>query len=1162
MKLLKLELSGFKSFADTVTLGFGAGVTAIVGPNGCGKSNISDAVRWVLGEQSARLLRGGKMEDVIFQGAVGRRPVNLTEVSLFIDNSEGDLPIAYREVVITRRLSRSGQSEYCINRSPVRLRDVHDLLRGTGLGSDAGVVMEARMIDLLLSDRAEERRSMFEEAAGIGLYRDRKHSTERRLEETATDLQRLEDLLAEVQSQIRSLARQKGKAERHAKLMEEKFGVQLTLAGRLLDELAARARELEASHAALKVEVPELRQAVAGSTARQEQASRERARAEEHRTLVARDLAAVQLALGKLDGDLAVSAERLAGTKARRDRDEDERHQVALRTQQATLEREAADADRREAEAEHARIQEQLRQRAQAEDEVRARLAAHREQQRREEQAAQAGAQSLRELEGERTALETEWASLRESRAHHQAHQTTIEREYATAEARAQGLEQEADDRGRQTLIATAAADRARHLLAETREQEATERDRHRLAEEGLAQLTARRGALEELERDRVGLAPAAQALLSARDQFGAGVLGPLSDFISTGTEDAELAERLLGEWMHAILVRDWPAVEAVRAWYQRAQPGALVLLPVEPGPPAVAGSGAQPLSDRLAAHGPAQPWIDALLRGSDVLDPAGCVIKRPTGAVLLTGRAGPSGPIRRRADLAALGREIAAQESRVQDARDRLEATRARLAEAERAAADAATLVERARDRERQAIAARDDAHRLLFNLGRERGEAQGQVSRVGERIARAERRLGEIGVSIREGELARVRSEDALAAARARLAALETEQESAREERVHWQVQEAHVAARLRAATERLDRATQTIALAQQAAAALVSEIGVLDRERGQLEAQHAEWLEQRKERSATLAELEAACAGAEANLSGASAALDAANEEVATLRATLERATDEFHRLEVELTEVAGVRRGIVDRIETEWRGRFEDLVGRAQPVDLDRDALESELQRIAAALEAIGPVNPLAVEEHADEVKRFEFLSGQRDDLVAARQSLLQAIREIDGTARALFLETFTAVQANFQRVFHTLFGGGECELRLASPDDPLESEIEIHAAPRGKKTQRIHLLSSGERTLVAVSLLFSIYLTKPSPFCLMDEVDAPLDDANVGRFTTLLHEFKSDTQFIVITHNPRTMQAADAVYGVTMQEPGVSTIVGVRLGEPDVRVRAA
>ena len=284
MRLTKLELSGFKSFADTVTLTFEDGVTAIVGPNGCGKSNVSDSVRWVLGEQSARLLRGGKMEDVIFQGSSARRPVNVTEVSLFLDNSSGDLPIAYREVVVTRRLSRSGQSDYLLNGSPVRLRDIQDLLRGTGLGSDAGVVIEAKMIDLLLSDRAEERRSLFEEAAGIGLYRDRKHSTERRLEETAVDLQRLEDLIAEVQSQIRSLARQRGKAERHAKLSEEKFSVQLTLARKQLERLAQEDAGMEVRYAELTEALPAARQRLTESDARRDETAHARSAAEARRT--------------------------------------------------------------------------------------------------------------------------------------------------------------------------------------------------------------------------------------------------------------------------------------------------------------------------------------------------------------------------------------------------------------------------------------------------------------------------------------------------------------------------------------------------------------------------------------------------------------------------------------------------------------------------------------------------------------------------------------------------------------------------------------------------------------------------------------------------------------------------------------------------------------
>jgi chromosome segregation protein len=299
-----------------------------------------------------------------------------------------------------------------------------------------------------------------------------------------------------------------------------------------------------------------------------------------------------------------------------------------------------------------------------------------------------------------------------------------------------------------------------------------------------------------------------------------------------------------------------------------------------------------------------------------------------------------------------------------------------------------------------------------------------------------------------------------------------------------------------------------------------------------------------------------VENAIGRAESELAQADAALTAAEHDVTAIRAQLDSAGEESHALQVQLTEAAGTRRSIVERLEAEWHRPFDQLMASAVFIDLDLETLESESVRILGALESIGPVNPLAVEEHAEESKRLDFLTSQRDDLVSARQSLIQAIREIDGTARTMFVETFTAIQENFSKVFQTLFGGGECELRLATPDEPLESEIDIHAAPRGKRTQRIHLLSSGERTLVAVSLLFSIYLTKPSPFCLMDEVDAPLDDANVGRFTRLLEEFKADTQFLVITHNPRTMQAADAVYGVTMQEPGVSTIVGVRLGEKE------
>lgn len=1151
MKLTRLELSGFKSFADHVTLEFDQGVTAIVGPNGCGKSNVSDAVRWVLGEQSARLLRGGKMEDVIFQGSAQRRPINVTEVSLHLDNADGTLPIAYQEVVVTRRLSRAGQSEYLLNRQPVRLRDIQDLLRGTGMGSDAGVVIEARMIELLLSDRADERRALFEEAAGIGLYRDRKQSTERRLDETQIDLQRLEDLMAEVQSQIRSLARQKGRTERHARLIEEKFSLQVTLATRLLEELDGQVAGMRARHGELSGILPDLRASVASATATRDRLGRERMVAEAERARQAEAVAAAQLALGQLAADLGVATERLTHAASRRARAEEERLQTGARLQQAHGERQAAETEVADAEQERSRIQVELSGRTATEEEARARLTDHRARLRAAEESLQQQAQHHRALAGERSALEHELVALRDGAAQGEHHLAQLGEELAQAEARRDIAAAQAEERARATQAMTLAAEGARHRVTECREREAAERAERRRLEETLAQLVARRQALEDLERDRVGLAPGAAALLAARDRFGDAILGPLSDFLSLDGANAELAERVLGESMHAVLVRDADAVRAIQAWHAEAETGTLVLLPVSPLPTV---GGSHPLEQRLRADGPAAAWVRALVGGSEALDGAGRALRRPSGAIVLSGGQGAGGPLRRREELARVAALAASQEEALSAAEVQLSACLATLGRAEHEADEANQALAAAREAEREAVAAREDQMRVAGNLGRERDEAATRLARLRARLGAAESRLAEVDQELTSTEVTGARLAEALDRARVDATDLEAAQEAAREARVHWQVQEAHLTARVQASRERLERAVRAIAEAEAGTRALELEMADLDRTSDALRIQVAAWEESRAERQAALGELQGAATAAAARLAEAASQLDAAERELAVAREQFDTLQGEFHQLELDLSEATGRRRLITDRIESEWKAPLEQLVEGANLLDLDRDLLESETVRVVEALEAIGPVNPLATEEHAEETRRLEFLTTQRDDLVAARQSLLQAIREIDTTARAMFLETFAAIQTHFTRVFETLFGGGECELRFSDPDDPLESEIEIHAAPRGKRTQRIHLLSSGERTLVATSLLFAIYLTKPSPFCLMDEVDAPLDDANVGRFTTLLSEFKDRTQFLVITHNPRTMHSADAVYGVTMQEPGVSTIVGVRLGE--------
>lgn len=300
--------------------------------------------------------------------------------------------------------------------------------------------------------------------------------------------------------------------------------------------------------------------------------------------------------------------------------------------------------------------------------------------------------------------------------------------------------------------------------------------------------------------------------------------------------------------------------------------------------------------------------------------------------------------------------------------------------------------------------------------------------------------------------------------------------------------------------------------------------------------------------------LQELESAVAAASDGTQAAEASVQETETKVAKTREKLAVLTQSSHELELEMTEVAGRESALLERIEAEWQKPYAELAEAAPEVEGDAAELGYRAQELADKLESLGPVNPLAVEEHEQERERLEFITTQRDDLIAARADLSKALKEIDQTARRMFLETFEAIRENFGTAFGTLFEGGQCDLRLSDENDPLESDIEIHASPRGKKMHSIHLLSTGERALVASALLFAIYLTKPSPFCLLDEVDAPLDDANIVRFIRLLEEFKSDTQFIVITHNPRTMQIADSVYGITMQEPGVSTVVGVRLGE--------
>ncbi|MDH5803729.1 MAG: AAA family ATPase, partial [Gemmatimonadota bacterium] len=614
MKLTRLELSGFKSFADTVALTFDDGITAVVGPNGCGKSNVSDAVRWVLGEQRARILRGAKMEDIIFQGTTKRKPVNVASISLHFDNSDGVLPVSYREVVITRRLSRNGQSDYLMNQQPVRLKDVQDLLRGTGLASDGGVVIEAQQIDRLLSDRTDERRALFEEAAGIGLYRDRKTTTERRLDKTLEDLQRLDDVISEVQTQVRSLSRQRGKADRHQTLTADRFAIVMTLARRSLKKLDERVKETAQRKKEIDELLPEARKKIGELEQERENRVQKRASTEAQRAGLLRQLAERQEEAGKLEGDLTVATERLTNASSRVTRARDEMAHAERQKEQAKREKDAAQEELTQAAEARASVQTELDLRAAGEKETKDRLENQRTTCRTLENELQETAERHRSLSGEREALQRDVGDLTGQERELKERSETAEKNLEQATTKLADAERVLEDKRQANQQATSELEKARHTLAAAKENEAAVIAERRAVQERLLQTEARKEALEALERDRAGLAPAAKELLENQDQFDDGaVLGPLSDFLRPTAAGAESVEQVLSDWIHAVLVRDENAVEAVRKWHAEANPGPLVLLPIQPGP---VTSGSLDDAFRLEVERPAKQWADALLAG------------------------------------------------------------------------------------------------------------------------------------------------------------------------------------------------------------------------------------------------------------------------------------------------------------------------------------------------------------------------------------------------------------------------------------------------------------------------------------------------------------------------------------------------------------------
>jgi chromosome segregation protein len=1166
VRIKSLTLHGFKSFADRTKVELHEGITAVVGPNGCGKSNISDALRWVLGEQRPTVIRGSRMDEAIFGGTEQRRPIHRAEVTLELTNEDGSLPVPYSEVLVGRTVYRGGESEYSLNSSPCRLRDVQDLCRDTGLGANAYAVIEGRMIDAILSDRAEERRALFEEAAAIGRYKDRRRVAMRRLEQAEGDLQRLEDVLVEVQSKVRSLAQQRGRAERQVKLRERLLRLEVAVADARLcqtaERLAGAERELDGLQSTQPSEQAELQTAeTEAETLRIEQTEAERERAR-----LARRLEEVRRALEQRERERLVAEERGAAARARLEGLAHERGEVdgRITALNASLARVREEVDRtRKAHtvqvAEEAALLSAVEALETTRDEVLSEADRARE--------------ALETVRREHDRFDSEFQTAADRAEEHAAElgrRRVALQELKTQESDLEKTIAAAAERGRESAEL---ADRMRQAEAEARDAlEAAQartlelRDTVAQLEGDLSAARARASSLSSLLASGTHLPSVVSDLMSDPGKVP-GVEAVLSECIEAPTEIARAVEAHLGPYLHGVIVRDWAAVQRVETWLEQQGAGeGVLLLPLDPGPTTGSANGDSPsqLLDAIEVGGAGAPWVRALLGGVALrtderlahdstpwVGPRGHRQDR-WGAVHL-GRPGDAdGVLSVRADLqgqhdvaeraetelARAREEAVAAGRQLRDCRADLEAreTERRTAEltgrdheAEREATEArlARVVEEAADVSRrieQLDAMRTTAVELAGSGDDRRGalvqrleEAEGAVSDASARVLSARDAAQEKRTALHELQLD-------LARAGADLEAREAAQR---------RLEETHEELGARAASLEEERAMQ-----EDAASKCDQIVTDVEEEITTRLDDRAEW-----ERKLSEAEL---------RIADRRQVLDQREAGLREARRAEREHTDRRHSLELEVTQLRAARSSVHERLEAEWDASLDELRERVEPLEEgDLEGWDEELETVRRSIARLGPVNLLAQQEYDEEKERLEFLLEQKEDLSSARDDLRDSIRRINRSAAESFTDTFEQIRDNFQRTFQTLFLGGECNLWLEDPNDPLDSPIEISASPRGKRTQRIHLLSGGERALTALALLFAIYLVKPSPFCLMDEVDAPLDETNILRFVNMLQEFKKDTQFLIITHNARTIEAADWVYGVTMQEPGVSSIVGVQ-----------
>jgi chromosome segregation protein len=1177
--LKSLELVGFKSFADRVRFDFGPGVVGVVGPNGSGKSNVVDALKWILGEQSPRGLRGKEMTDVIFNGSASRKPMGMAEASLVFDNRKRILPGVGDEVVLSRRVFRGGESEYAINGRPARLKDFKELFLGTGMSLGAYSIIEQGKVEQVLSASLHDRRHLFDEAAGVSRFKAKKVEALRRLDRVEQNLVRAQDLLDELEKQTRSLRAQAGKAKSYRELTDRLR--ELRIAAGLFEHHSARtelsALDAErsttaAKQAAVEAELAEIRrrlQAIEGELSERELATQRHAK--ESNDLAQRTAA--------LQGDLAADERRAdvaaAELEERRERLHNLRRKAAELVLQATQWESQLALDRIERDRRSQSLieLEERRREAQSEfEEARTAIDERRYAGRSLEQA-------LARSEADLRLIAQQEVEVGEAAERQSERRRWLTRELGWLWSHAAGFQSQIQEVQRVLRTSRGSLDelQAEHRLLQSRKAELSQlvsetRERRTV-------LKSRIDVLRSLHERREGLDGGVQQALLLRIQgepVWRPVLGVLAEFLEVEAENADLVEVALGPLAQALLVRSQEELTETLVDAARGLPGRVRFLPLAMGsdplvvlPDELGASLAtlvecdaslRSLVDRLLGgvilapdfaaamkFREIAPELRFITRTGELIDPDGALAAGPPRAA--------AGIIARTAELRDLGRQVETVERRLEEQQRSLAGLETTLA--------ALDVELRVRTVQEATLAAQERHFDQTLRQTRQRSRGleseldgvQKELRELAEARSRLDADKTQTAATLQETRRSTADVERDLAARREEMesldSALRTIEAQCNAERLALAVVEERVASLASRKQEFADSAVQK-------SEEIAAERGRVEELEARQEELDLRRLAMRSEAAELTWRLQAIGAPDDADRAARRRLLEERREtaeRVQSLQETLDRSRTSLHRTELRITELRLGREAAAKRLLEDYGLDLSELASGSAtpPEDFNAAEVQQEADQLRQKIARLGAVNVQAVEQLEEVEKRTESLGLQLSDLQNARHHLQEIIERINEESRRLFNETFTAVRGHFQQLFRKLFGGGKADLLLEG-DDVLEAGVEIIARPPGKEPRSLTLLSGGEKTMTAAALLMALFRSKPSPFCILDEVDAALDEANIARFMEGLREFLSDTQFILITHSKATMACADVLHGVTQRESGVSVRVSVRLDD--------